>query len=183
MREYNLISADTHLEVSPDRWRPYVDKEFHEFVPKVVRLDNGGDAWLMPGADKPVPLGTNFSAGKRPQDIKPTGVSYDEKPYGSGDGQQRIKEMEMDGVDAEILYPAVAGQRTLEGKVPHEAYVAIARGYNDWLSQEFCAVDYERLLGAAILPIADVQAATDELRRVAGMPGIRTIVLHQWPNG
>ena len=41
-------------EVSPDRWRPYVDPAFQEYVPKVVQLPGGGDAWLMPGKSQPV---------------------------------------------------------------------------------------------------------------------------------
>ena len=49
MRDYEIISTDSHLEVSPDQWRPYVDKEFQDYVPAVVQLPGGGDAWLMPG--------------------------------------------------------------------------------------------------------------------------------------
>jgi len=37
-------------------------------------------------------------------------------------------------VDAEILFPAVSGQRSLDGLgVSREAYVAMARGCNNWL--------------------------------------------------
>src|SRR5262249_6341553 len=103
---------------------------------------------------------------------------------GAGDGHQRLREMDEDGVDAEVLFPAVAGQRTLDtGALPREAYVAIARGYNDWLSQEFTAVDPDRLLGLAILPATAIDDAIDELRRVSTMPGIRGVVMHAWPNG
>jgi len=28
MRDYKYISADTHLEVSPEKWRPFVDMLF-----------------------------------------------------------------------------------------------------------------------------------------------------------
>lgn len=178
-----VISADTHLEVSPEVWGRFVDSEFHEWVPKVVRLDNGGDGWLLPGRDEPVPLGLNFSAGRGWENLKISGVSYDEHPPGSGGGDQRLAEMDRDGVNAEILFPAVSGQRSMQGLLPNEAYVAIARGYNDWLSQEFCAVDYDRLLGCAMLPVTTVDDAIDELRRVASLPGIRTVVLHQWPTG
>ena len=43
-----ILSADSHLEVSPDRWRRYVDKEFQGYVPRVVKLKEGGDAWMLP---------------------------------------------------------------------------------------------------------------------------------------
>jgi predicted TIM-barrel fold metal-dependent hydrolase len=183
MRDYRIISADTHLEVSPDRWRGFVEPAYREWAPQVVRLENGGDAWLMPGKSTPVPLGLNFSAGRGWRNLKPSGIAYAENPAGSGDGRQRLREMDADGVDAEILFPAVAGQRSMDGLVPRDAYAALARGYNDWLSQEFCAADPDRLLGCALLPISTAEDAAAELRRVAGLPGIRTAILHQWPNG
>jgi hypothetical protein len=126
MCEYEIISTDSHLEVAPDAWRPYVDSEFRRFTPQVVKLANGGDAWLMPGNDSPVPLGLNFSAGRGFENLKVSGISYADGLVGAGDGEQRLREMDEDGVDAEVLFPAVAGQRTLDtGALPAEAYVAV----------------------------------------------------------
>ena len=51
MRDYEIVSTDSHLEVPPDSWRPFVDPEFQALAPKVVKLPNGGDAWLMPGKE------------------------------------------------------------------------------------------------------------------------------------
>ncbi|TMK67327.1 MAG: hypothetical protein E6G60_01100, partial [Actinobacteria bacterium] len=98
---YEYVSADSHLEVSPDQWRPFVDKELHEYVPKVIKLDNGGDAWQMPGNGGVIPLGLNFSAGRGWENIKPTGISYAEGLRGAGDGSQRLEEMDTDGIYAE----------------------------------------------------------------------------------
>lgn len=184
LRTYEVISTDSHLEVSPDMWRPWVDAEFHKFMPQIVKLPNGGDAWLMPGKNDPVPLGLNYSAGRGWENLKTSGLSYDDGLVGAGDGRQRLDEMDADGVDAELLFPAVSGQRTLDsGAIPREAYVAMARGYNNWLSEEYTAHDRDRLLGLAMLPATTIDDAIDELRRVATMPGIRGVVLHQWPNG
>jgi predicted TIM-barrel fold metal-dependent hydrolase len=182
LREYQIISADTHLEVSPDRWRPYVDKAFQQYVPSVVRLDNGGDGWALPNSPVPIPLGTNFAAG-RPRSVWNGPVSYDELPPGSGDGAQRVAEMDRDGVWAEVEYPAVQGQRAFHSLVPREAYIAIVRGYNDWLSQEFTAVAPDRLLGVGLLPATGLEEAIEEYHRAAELPGICSVILHHWPNG
>ena len=153
-------------------------------MPKVVQLPSGGDAWLMPGKSQPVPLGLNFSAGRGWEHLKISGLSYADGLVGAGDAKQRLAEMDQDGVDAEILFPAVSGQRTLDiAAIPPEAYVAVARGYNDWLSREYTAEDPDRLLGLAILPCATIDDSIAELERVATMPGVRGVVLHQWPNG
>ena len=184
MREYKYVSADSHLEVSPDRWRPYVAPEFQRWCPSVVKLNDGGDAWQVTGKRSLIPLGLNYSAGIGWEHLKISGISYAQNPAGAGDGVQRLQELDKDGLDAEVLYPAVWLQRSMDSPMfPPEARVAIARGYNDWLSRDFTAVDPDRLLGAAILPNSSAQDAADELRRVRAMPGIRTVVLHTWPSG
>jgi len=181
MREYRIVSSDSHLEVSPDRWRPYVDAEFRRWVPTVITLPDGGDGWLMPGpSERTIALRLQFGAGRRDMAAP---IRYADGPPGSGDATQRLAEMDRDGVDAEILYPAVQGQRSFDRDLPPEAFIARARGYNDWLSQEFTAADPDRLFGVAILPVTGVDDAVDELKRVAELPGLRLVVLHEWPNG
>lgn len=183
-RNFKIVSDDSHFEGSPDMWRPYVAKEFQKWVPKVVELPTGGQGWLMPGSDDPVPLGTNLAAGRGYEGIKRSGISYDDPGLaGAGDGAQRLSEMDQDGIDAEVMYPPVGGLRSLYGKLPREAHVAVARGYNDWLSNEYTAADPKRMLGLAMLPPTTAQDAADELTRVKQMPGIYAAVIHQWPNG
>ena len=89
MRDYEIVSTDSHLEVPPDSWRPFVDPEFQDYAPKVVKLPNGGDAWLMPGKENPVPLGLNFSAGRGFENLKVSGLSYADGLVGAGNGTQR----------------------------------------------------------------------------------------------
>ena len=137
MRTYEVVSADSHLEVPPDLWRSYVDKEFQEYVPTVIRLPDGsGDAWEMPGGAM-IPLGLQFAITRpgvenRYVYSKPIGISYGPDLAGTGDGHRRIREMDEDGVDADLLFPAIFGTRGLD--IPVEVDVAICRGYNDWLS-------------------------------------------------
>ncbi|HXA29009.1 MAG TPA: amidohydrolase family protein [Candidatus Angelobacter sp.] len=179
MRPYDIVSTDSHLEVPPDQWGPYVDAEFRQFVPKVVRLPDGsGDAWEMPGAGL-VPLGLQFAITRpgvenRYKYSRPTGISYGPGLAGTGDGHSRLREMDEDGVDADVLFPAVFGTRGVN--LPVEADAAICRGYNDWLSQEYTAADPERLLGLALLPKGGIEEAIAEMRRVAGRPGIYGVV-------
>jgi predicted TIM-barrel fold metal-dependent hydrolase len=185
--DYEVISTDSHLEVSPDNWRPFVDEEFQEFCPRVEKQEDGGDAWVMPGTGRKVALGLNFFSTssdptQRWRTAKPSGVSYDEGLVGTGDAHQRLSEMDLDGVDAELLFPAVSGQRTLSG-IPREAYNAVVRGYNNWVSNEFCAVNPERLLGVAMLPTTGVEDVIAEYRRASQLPGMVTASLPNWPNG
>jgi predicted TIM-barrel fold metal-dependent hydrolase len=90
--------------------------------------------------------------------------------------------MDRDGVDAEVLFPAAVGPRNLHGMDPR-AQVAAVRGYNDWLSKVFTAPAPDRLLGVALLPATRLRDAIDEMERVASLPGLRAVLLQQWPNG
>jgi predicted TIM-barrel fold metal-dependent hydrolase len=179
VRSYDIVSADSHLEVPPDQWRPYVDKEFRQYVPKVVQLaDGSGDGWEMPGGGL-VPLGLQFAITRpgvenRYVYSKPIGISYSKDLVGSGDGFRRLRELDQDGVDADLLFPAIFGTRGLN--LPVEADVAICRGYNDWLSEEYTAADPERLLGLAILPKGGIDEAIAEMTRIAGKPGVYGVV-------
>src|SRR5438132_14147601 len=118
MRTYDVVSADSHLEVPPDQWRPYVDNTFQQYVPKVVRLpDDSGDAWEMPGGGL-IPLGLQFAVTRpgienRYVHSKPIGIGYGPDLVGSGDGYRRLREMDEDGVDADLLFPAIFGTRGL----------------------------------------------------------------------
>jgi predicted TIM-barrel fold metal-dependent hydrolase len=190
MRKYSCVSSDSHLECSPDMWRGWVDPEFRDWVPAVVKLPDGGDGLLFRGATEPLPITRSLAGGIRHVHRETTdasarkGASYSDGLPGSGGPDQRVRELEEDGVDAEILFPAIVSQYRLSHTVmPPEASCAIARGYNDWLSQEFCAFDPDRLLGCAMLPVAGIEDAVAELERVADLPGIRTVLLAQWPNG
>lgn len=181
--DYTCVSADSHLEVSPDRWRGFVPDAHREWVPQVVKCDNGGDAWRMPASGNLIPVGLVNSGGGPWEDLKATGVSYDDLPPGSGTPEQRLREMAADGVDAEVLFPAVHGQRAIAGAAPPVAELAIVRGYNDWLASAYCSAAPQRLLGCAILPTTGVDDAIAELARVAEAPTLRTVVLHRWPDG
>jgi predicted TIM-barrel fold metal-dependent hydrolase len=54
------------------------------------------------------------------------------------------------------------------------------RAYNDWLIEEWCAPDPERILGAAILPLWDMEASAAEIRRIAER-GLKCITLPSSP--
>jgi predicted TIM-barrel fold metal-dependent hydrolase len=199
MREYRYVSTDSHLEQPPEYWRPYVDEEFREWAPRTVTLPNGGQGMLFPtesGSEDAlrrgtnvVPLGLQFvsTVGRdrvvegRWKTAGPTGNRYvtadGELMLGCGNGEQRLREMDEDGVDADVLFPAVFGGRALKD-LPREAHTALCRGYNDWLSQEYTAAAPDRLWGLALVP-PFVEDAIEEMRRVKGMPGIYAVA--GWP--
>ena len=136
------------------------------------------------GQEQPVPLGLNFSAGRGWEKLKTSGLSYADGLVGAGDAKQRLagdgrrRRRRRDPVPGGLRATHARHRRHPTGGLRR-----VSRGYNDWLSQEYTAEDPDRLLGLAILPCSTIDDSIAELERVATMPGIRGVVLHQWPNG
>ncbi|HXR35389.1 MAG TPA: amidohydrolase family protein, partial [Candidatus Binataceae bacterium] len=80
------------------------------------------------------------------------------------DPVERLKDQDIDGVEAEVLYTTLG--MSLFGLADAELQQACFSVYNDWLA-EFCAHDRRRLHGVALISLADVGAGTRELQRCA----------------
>src|SRR5262249_48853697 len=87
-----------------------------------------------------------------------------------------------DGIDAAFLYPSQRTMHTFMGNEDREFHLAGVRAYNDWLAQEFCAVDPQRLFGLAQMPNLGVEAAIAEMKRCREQ-GYRAAVITTCPSG
>ncbi|MDG2305810.1 MAG: amidohydrolase family protein [Candidatus Binatia bacterium] len=182
-RDYRIISADSHTVEPPDLWEKWLDKKYLDTAPKLVDDGDGGDAWLYMGATKPEPLGLVCCVGTRPEDLKWTGVKYGETIHPScHDGAERLKIMDEDGVDAEMLYPPQRAVLTFMKNENKEAHLAGIQAYNRWLKDGFCAADPERLIGIFQTPNVGIETSVSELKR-AKKEGYRGVALSAWPSG
>src|SRR5262245_11331436 len=159
-RTYRYISGDSHLETNSKNWIDRVPLEHRDRAPRIVRLPNGSDAWMVEGT----PLRQNAAdiyGGKGRDAWQPYGQQYETTP-GTGPGSQRLKEQDADGVDAEVLFPGqVAGPRLWRAIQDDDAYKAVVRAYNDWLAEDYCSADPERLLGVPVIPWTNVDDAIE----------------------
>jgi len=182
MEDLKIISADDHLSETPDLWEKRLPKGLREKGPKFITLETGGQGWMMPGAEAPRPLGLDVMAGRKFDEYKVSGVRWDEVRPGCYDPEARMKDMDIGGVWATVLYPNAAlgfgGGRGFSGD--WEMATACMRAYNDHLS-EFCAVNPKRLAGAALLPMNSVENAVAEVERVGKLPGIRAVLVPVYP--
>ena len=122
-----------------------------------------------PGGQKMVP-GQNYRVDK----MAAVGL-YDDGKKGirrPTDPHLRIKDMELDGVQAEVIFGILGAATRLND---HEAAKEMFRIYNDWL-KDFCRHYPDRQIGLACLPYGDIDAAVKEVHRVAKM-GLRGLEL------
>jgi predicted TIM-barrel fold metal-dependent hydrolase len=182
VREYRLIDADSHTLEPPHVWTTWLAKRFHDRAPKLVKDADGGDAWLFAPGTKPMEIGLVTTPGRRYEDIRWTGYTYDTIRRSCFDPKARLEDMDFDGIDAAFLYPSQRTMHTFMGNEDREFHLAGVRAYNDWLAQEFCAVDPQRLFGLAQMPNLGVEAAIAEMERCREQ-GYRGVVITTWPSG
>jgi predicted TIM-barrel fold metal-dependent hydrolase len=157
-----LISADSHVSLQHDAIKAHLAPRFHDAydaaLGQAMREMLGGNA-----------MKANMSG------LKHVHPAYGQPGY--SDPVERLHEMDVDGVDVEVLYCEVSAYRYLylmrEGS--HEA----TRAFNDALL-EFASADPARLVVTAQVPIHDIDFAIAEVQRVADA-GCKSLQLPVFP--
>jgi len=162
MAAYNVVSADSHVNEPRNLWTERMPAKLKDRAPQIVRKEDGD--WFHCEGLRPVPVALGLNAGQKFEDYKPTGLTYEDGRAGGWDPHARIKDQEIDGVEAEVLYPTwcmgMFGLQDVEfQKVCFEAY-------NDWMA-DYCQPYPTRLAGLALVPLADLEWGIKELQRSA----------------
>ncbi|MGH7844764.1 MAG: amidohydrolase family protein [Candidatus Binatia bacterium] len=179
-RAYRTISADSHLEISPDRWRDRVPARYRDRAPRVIRLPNGGDAILAENT-RLLQLWAH-NAGVPWEEWGHDNVKRYEEAVGSGTPEQRLRELDTDGIDAEVLFPGISKLEFLSAIGDDDAYFAVVAAYNEFLAEEYMDADPERFIPAGVIPKRGVDAAIAEMNHCAKL-GLKAISLDAYPNG
>src|SRR5207302_5338242 len=119
-RSYRYISGDSHLEIDSKNWIPRMPAKHRDRAPKLIRLPDGGDAWLVEG--KPLREVPNDLYGGKGREVwLPFGQSYENTP-GTGSPEQRLREQDMDGIDAEVFFPGASSPSLWRSIKDDDAY-------------------------------------------------------------
>ena len=181
-RNYQLVSSDGHLEVTPETWVHRVPQKYRDRAPRTVQLPDGGDAIMVEGQPLQEANFLDLRAGRSTAQWQPFGITV-EGAAGVGPPEQRVKEQDIDGLDAEVLFTAMVAGPVLWRSISHdEVYKAVIRGYNDWLAEEYCSAAPDRLIGMGVIPWTNVDDAIAEMEHCAKI-GLKGVVLGVLPNG
>ena len=164
---YRLISSDSHVFEPPDLWEKRIDPRFKDRAPRLVREEHT-DQWYADGSFKFGVMGTAFQVGQRFEDASKLSIHgrYEDVPPGGYDPHAHVKDMDLDGVAGDVIYPSEGLAAYL---IPaSDLLSAIFRAYNSWLA-DFCKPYPDRLKGIALLNVDDVAEGVAELERVATM--------------
>jgi predicted TIM-barrel fold metal-dependent hydrolase len=178
-RHYKCISADSHLDIRPERWTLRVPQRWRDRAPRTVILANGNEAIIVENRPPRSPGATTI-----------TGIPYEQhglQKYwfegpGTGSPEQRLWEQDQDGVDAEVMFTHGSYPVYWHGISDDEAYRAVIRAYNEWLAEEYCAYNPIRLLAMGLIPDTGVDDAIVEMEYCLKI-GLKGINLHRFPSG
>ncbi len=177
-REYQLISADGHLMEPGDLWIREAPARYRDQVPRLERLEEW-DAWVTPGQGPGHGFNWVACAGRAPDQMD-RWCRLEEVNPGAYDPKARVAELDLDGIDAEVLFPN--GLDWVVDSKDRDFHLTMTRIYNDRLSS-FCAYAPDRFGGAGLVPSIGVDDAVAEVERLAGMPGIVAFLLKRYPHG
>ena len=104
MENLQVISADSHVVEPADLWETRLDRKFRDRAPRVVRNSQGKWVLSAPGCAELGVAGL-FAAGKRGAELQEFfKKGYEAARQGGWDPMERIKDQELDGVLAEVVY-------------------------------------------------------------------------------
>lgn len=177
-----IVSVDDHVVEHPRVWLDRLPKKWVEDAPRIERTPDGNDWWIYEGA-KAANFATNAVAGKDPREFNQDPRSYDDMIPGCYDAKQRIKDMDLEGVWAQLCFPTMggfAGSVFARSKNKELANACVA-AYNDFILDEWCAAAPERQIPLVMLPYWDADACVTEIERVAPL-GARSATFPELPD-
>ena len=176
--EHQVISADDHVVEPPDVFQRRLPSHLRQKAPTVQRFGDE-DKWVV--GDKVLAgTGANKANLKTPHDKRGLVglVNYDTCQPGIWQPEARLRDYDADGKDGAVLYsdflPGFTGNPFWSLAHDPELRLACLKAWNDWLIDDFCAVDSQRLVPLALPPVWDINEAVKEVKRCAskGHPGV-----------
>ena len=167
-----LISVDDHLLEHPGVWQERLPARYREAGPRVVEQPPGEpwaghEVWLMEGRAYPT-MKHYAMAGQDPEGESGP-IRFSEMIPGCYDPASRCRDMDLDGVWAQLCFPSFArfaGTRFLDCRDRDLALLCV-QAYNDFVIDEWCGFDPRRQVPLVLLPLWDVAASVAEVERTA----------------
>ncbi len=173
--KYLTIDADAHVMEQQETWDKYIEEEFRPKRPRMVQCHDQCDWFYI--VDTSLSPPTFSFKGRHPFGVGGLGPvrlkdRHDEAEreklqgtlVGGFDPHVRIKDMDLEGRDIDVLYPSLLLAENLNTYRDYKLISAICRAYNSWLA-DFCRAYPDRLKGVASVCLYDVEGAIKEVNR------------------
>jgi predicted TIM-barrel fold metal-dependent hydrolase len=160
-----LISVDSHVQFTDDWVKARLSKRMQDVWDEAVRQHKAAETAARGGRP---PLAIEDFV-----DMEAAGDPGHFEPHA------KLAAMDRDGVEAEIIFPEIGGNKICSPKYMGADWKEGLAGFNQGMA-DFAAVDPARLLTAYQMPISDIPFAVSEVERLARL-GARCIQVHPYP--
>jgi predicted TIM-barrel fold metal-dependent hydrolase len=180
--DIQIISVDDHVIEHPNVWLDRLPQKYQDVGPRIERAEDGNDWWIYEGAQAGN-FALNAVVGKDPKDFGMDPRSYDDMLPGCHDIAERIKDMDREGVWAQLCFPNMGGfaGRVFWQSKDQDLGAECVRAYNDWILDEWCAHDTDRQIPLMMLPFWDIDLAVKELERTLAK-GAKSVTFLEAPH-
>jgi len=161
MENLIIVSSDSHAGVPKELWPEYLEKEYHDLLPK-LREDNE----VYPRA---IYVLSSQRATKNLPEVQEAHQAW---WHGLHDPVLRLADMDREGVTAELIYHGDFRlgdmfHNTTNNKYSLGAWAAGARGWNRWAADNFGFAMDRFLVTGAIGPCDEMASAVADLEWIA----------------
>jgi predicted TIM-barrel fold metal-dependent hydrolase len=173
-----IISADSHVDIRQDRVLANLPEKYHEDFQQ-------GQMRMFQKLMEQKPHKARKQAADQEEMVVPAGLQPAERPWeaagrpGAHDPIERLSDMDIDQVEAEVLYTDVAAGAGFYEMSDEAGVLAAFQAWNT-AAVEFASHDPKRLLPVYPVPIHDIAAGVAEVTRVAE-EGARALQLPLYP--
>ena len=172
---FKVFDSDMHIMEPPDLWERYMAAKFRSSAPRGRTSENVRDLGMIFPNE---PANAQHTAGTphRGRNFNKNQDLYRDHAQRGWSPEVQLEAMDTEGIDVAVLFPTRGlGVLTYPDQEPRFA-ATLARAYNDWL-HDFCKANPNRLFGAGMISVYDINDAVEESRRVAEEFGFRSVFL------
>jgi predicted TIM-barrel fold metal-dependent hydrolase len=195
-----IVDMDSHVVEPPNLWSDRLPNQLRDAGPR-IEYAPAGQVRLVDGKyiETPGTAGPNAawwvyedtrtqikryiaSAGVPAEEVTNEGITYDDMRPGCWIPSQRLADMDLNGVQAQMCFPnyvRFCGQIFLWARDRQLARLCV-EAYNDWMVDEWCGASGGRLIPLCLVPLWDVDLAVAEIRRNAAR-GVRAVAFSELP--
>lgn len=182
-RKYTVVSVDDHIVEPPDTFEGRMPAKFEDRAPRIVEKDDGTQVWVYDGEEIPN-VGFNAVVGRPVEEYSFEPARFDEMRRGAWDIDERISDMDLNGVYASLNFPSFlpgfAGQRLQLTTDDDELALAAVRAWNDWHIEEWAGSYPDRIIPCQIPYLLDPEVGAEEIYRNAER-GFKAVTFSEGP--
>jgi predicted TIM-barrel fold metal-dependent hydrolase len=191
---YRINDADNHCIEPPDVFERYIDPNHRDKVVRFVDKDGQrvqlfgdrpskstkvkrqvtvSDMPEMPGSGGTIPgsllARLNPLQGLTDEERAEMIAYFRGQSSAYGDRDLRLALMDDQGIEAAIMFPAIAHDLELQFEKDYQAIYANERALNRWVEEEWGFAHRNRMFVPPIISLVDAQLAVEELERVLAL--------------